>query len=442
MLKQKYTVTKIDAANHAEEVYSPYLNAFMQVYDEILIIDFNCKTIRNLHGELFCALKPRRRNTDIKRQLLDWASLQIAEADKNSVFSSLSDFFENPDGAVTKTQKIPITFSVESEGKTHYYRNVFLALENGIYLLCSLDITKQIEAEQLQKENQSLKDFNQHMKEVVMYLTSGMIAFKVENDIVTPLYFSENICRFFGIEADTWLYSMNKGMSISEFVTKGNFTYDDFQILLRDGEAEFDYVDVRTGQFKRVRAVCSDMESDRSYYVMMHEVSSDDEISENEDASEKENISDERPDIYIRTFGYFDVFIDGKPIAFRNEKAKELFALLVDRRGGFVTSGEAIGFLWENEPADRLTFARYRKVALRLKNFFDEYGIADIIETVGGKRRLVTEKVRCDLFDYLSKDMRAINSFNGLYLLNYSWGETTLGELLEYREQNTAKESE
>lgn len=31
--------------------------------------------------------------------------------------------------------------------------------------------------------------------------------------------------------------------------------------------------------------------------------------------------------IFIRTFGYFDVFVDGVPILFRSEKAKELLAL-------------------------------------------------------------------------------------------------------------------
>ena len=70
--------------------------------------------------------------------------------------------------------------------------------------------------------------------------------------------------------------------------------------------------------------------------------------------------------VVIRTFGYFDVFVDGVPIAFRNKKSKELFALLVDRRGGFVTSEEAIGFLWEEEPVCPVTLSRYRKVALRL----------------------------------------------------------------------------
>ena len=131
----------------------------------------------------------------------------------------------------------------------------------------------------------------------------------------------------------------------------------------------------------------------------------------------------------IRTFGYFDVFVGDAPIAFRNKKSKELLALLVDRRGGFLSSEEAIGYLWEDEPVNAVTLARYRKVALRLKNLLTEYGISDIVETVDGKRRLVTSRVRCDLFDYLSGKEACKSLFNGSYLTNYSWSENTLAQL-------------
>ena len=135
------------------------------------------------------------------------------------------------------------------------------------------------------------------------------------------------------------------------------------------------------------------------------------------------------PKITIRTFGYFDVFVDGKPIAFRNEKSKELFALLVDRRGGYVSSEDAITFLWEDAPADTVTLARYRKVAMRLKNTLEEYGISDAVESVNGKRRIVPERVQCDLFQYLSGKEEYSQLFKGSYLTNYSWAETTLAEL-------------
>ena len=146
----------------------------------------------------------------------------------------------------------------------------------------------------------------------------------------------------------------------------------------------------------------------------------------NMDARESHNTGAE---VRIRTFGYFDVFVGEQPIAFRNEKSKELFALLVDRRGGFVSSEEAIGFLWEEEPANSLTMARYRKVALRLKNILEEYSIGDIVESVNGKRRLIPERVRCDLYDYLSGQEEYSQLFKGSYLTNYSWGESTLAEL-------------
>ena len=101
----------------------------------------------------------------------------------------------------------------------------------------------------------------------------------------------------------------------------------------------------------------------------------------------------------------------------------------MDRKGGFVTSEEAISYLWEDEDANAVTLARYRKVALRLRNTLEEYGIANVVESVDGKRRLASELVKCDLYDYLSGKEEYSQLFKGSYLTNYSWAETTLGEL-------------
>lgn len=136
------------------------------------------------------------------------------------------------------------------------------------------------------------------------------------------------------------------------------------------------------------------------------------------------------PRVTVRTFGYFDVFIDGKPIAFRSEKAKELLALLVDRRGGFVSSADAIAVLWEHEPLSERSRTRYRKVALRLKNTLAAYGAEGIVESERGRRRIVPSRVRCDLFDYLDHAPGSEDSFRGAYLTNYSWAEVTLSELV------------
>lgn len=137
----------------------------------------------------------------------------------------------------------------------------------------------------------------------------------------------------------------------------------------------------------------------------------------------------EQTEVVIRTFGYFDMFVDGKAVVFNHEKAKELLALLVDRQGGYVSSKEAVGYLWEDEPANRVTLSRYRKVAMWLNELLAQYGIQDIIEIENGSRRIVSEKVDCDLFKFLSDEPRYAKLYKGSYLQNYSWGEMTVSTL-------------
>ena len=133
--------------------------------------------------------------------------------------------------------------------------------------------------------------------------------------------------------------------------------------------------------------------------------------------------------VVIQTFGFFDVFVDGKAVLFRSKKAKELLALLVDRKGGYISSSDAIACLWEDSVVDEKILSRYRKIAMRLNNTLKEYGIEDIIENIDGQRRIIPEKVSCDLYDYLSDKARNSALFNGNYMLDYSWGEITLAGL-------------
>ena len=59
----------------------------------------------------------------------------------------------------------------------------------------------------------------------------------------------------------------------------------------------------------------------------------------------------------------------------------------------------------------------------------EEYGISDVVESVDGARRIVMERVQCDLYNYLSGKEEYAQLFKGSYLTNNSWGETTLAEL-------------
>jgi len=137
--------------------------------------------------------------------------------------------------------------------------------------------------------------------------------------------------------------------------------------------------------------------------------------------------------VYIRTFGYFDVFVNGEALLIPNVKAKELLALLVDRRGGYITPSEIIGCLWEDESANKVTLARCRKVVLLLRNALREYGLEDLMESQKGARRLNTNLVNCDLYNFLSGKPEYAHLFKGSYMLNYSWGEFAIAELENFK---------
>lgn len=127
--------------------------------------------------------------------------------------------------------------------------------------------------------------------------------------------------------------------------------------------------------------------------------------------------------VRIKTFGYFDIFVNDEPVKFNYSYTKEALALIVDRQGGFITVDEAISYLWENEPASKVTKARYRKVLMRLSETLEAYGIADIIDKDGSNRRIKPELVDCDLYNYLNDREYSSELYDGIYMSNYSWAE-------------------
>lgn len=380
---------------------SRYIKALTEAYDKLFEYDLASHTVKCLYGQNSPAFQWLE---NIPMQMEEatekWITGSAADADKERLRSFFGDFYLRK-FAFSEERPPQITYrAMSSSGSYQTYTGIFLKLDNDVSLYCCRKTPDALETAGIQ--------------ELAMRFTEGVVAFEIENDTVKPMYTSENVCSFFGYSRESWISLVEKRPTIREFIAQSGIDYADVKKLFATGEAEFIYFDMTQNSYRRIRAICSrNYNGDGKCYVMLY----------NLDTKDPETM-DTR--VRVRTFGYFDVFVDEKPIAFRNEKSKELLALLVDRRGGFVSSEEAISFLWEDEPANSLTLARYRKVALRLKNLLEEYGISNIVESVNGKRRIVTEKVRCDLYDYLSGQSEL---FKGSYLTNYSWGENTLAEL-------------
>ena len=396
-----------------------YLKALTEVYDKIFEYDLGSRTVKCLYGQ---HSQMFRWIENIPMQMEDatnkWILGTVFEEDRDRVRSFFADFYHRQ---LPQSETPPLIRyrALSSDGTLKAYTGLFLKMDASVSLFCCRTVPEAEEADSLRSENLSLKGINENMQRLVMQFTDGLAAFEILDDVVTPLYASDNVCEFFGFTRDEWLSGMKKRTPIRTFVSRSKAAYEDFAELLAKGEAEFTYHDLGRGRDRRIKAICSQKSPDSTgpRYVMLYNI------------DEGGKAPRENTHVRIRTFGYFDVFVDDQPIAFRNEKSKELFALLVDRRGGFVSSEEAISFLWEEEPANSVTLARYRKVALRLKNILEEYGISEIMESVNGKRRLVTDQVSCDLYDYLSGREEYAQLFKGSYLSNYSWGENTLAEL-------------
>ena len=144
-------------------------------------------------------------------------------------------------------------------------------------------------------------------------------------------------------------------------------------------------------------------------------------------------VPQEQKRVTVQTFGYLNILIDGEPVVFEHEKAKELLAVLIDRQGKFVSSGEIISCLWEDEAVNENTQSRCRKAAYHLRRILEAYGLHDLLEsTPKGYRRIRTEMIDCDLYHYLNGEEAYVNRFRGAYMSDYSWAEQTL-TMLMYR---------
>lgn len=132
-------------------------------------------------------------------------------------------------------------------------------------------------------------------------------------------------------------------------------------------------------------------------------------------------------DFWIKTFGNFEVFVDGQPLIFEREKAKEMLAYLVDRGGASVTTEQLAVLLWEDRAYDR-TLKNYVSTVLgSLKKTLRMIGKEDILIKSRNHLSVDPNKIKCDAYDYEKGIMSAVNSFRGEYMVNYSWAEFKTG---------------
>lgn len=122
---------------------------------------------------------------------------------------------------------------------------------------------------------------------------------------------------------------------------------------------------------------------------------------------------------YIRCFSEFDVFVKGVPVFFSSRRSKELLALLVHHRGGWVPL-DKITFMLLEDCAEESAKSHIRMLMSRLRQTLSKYEIADIVESGYGNIRVIPEKFDCDYYRYLDGETQL---YSGDYMGSYTWAE-------------------
>ena len=134
--------------------------------------------------------------------------------------------------------------------------------------------------------------------------------------------------------------------------------------------------------------------------------------------------------VFAQTFGNFEFFVDGRPVAFKYSRTKEMVALLVNNRGAQTTNGEIIATLWEDEGDERKN-SYLSNLRQDLQNTMTRLKLTDVILKQRGSLAIAPDRIECDLYDWLEKGPDSRYRYLGEYMNQYSWAEYTHAELDE-----------
>ena len=135
--------------------------------------------------------------------------------------------------------------------------------------------------------------------------------------------------------------------------------------------------------------------------------------------------------VFAQTFGNFELFVDGEPVAFKYNRTKEVVALLVNNRGAQTTNGEIIAALWEDDGDPEKKASYLRNLRQDLQNTFTRLKLTDLLRKQRGSMAIAADRIDCDLYDWIAKKDKSRYRYMGDYMNQYSWAETVHAELDE-----------
>ena len=141
---------------------------------------------------------------------------------------------------------------------------------------------------------------------------------------------------------------------------------------------------------------------------------------------------------YFRTFGAFDMLVDGEPVRFRSGKAKELMALCLLREGCPVSIHEIVECLWGEDVAGAESTG-YRRTIKELTDTLRDYAAEELILRARGSLQLRMELTDSDYRRFMEGDEDAICQFQGDFMRQHSWAEPMIYTLQEKKQLMLAR---
>ncbi len=100
------------------------------------------------------------------------------------------------------------------------------------------------------------------------------------------------------------------------------------------------------------------------------------------------------PEIRIEEGDKIKVYINDTPVRFSYEKTARLLNLLLDRRGGMLSTGEMINGLWEEDRDIEKSRSYLQNIRSDLLHTLSRYGLKDVVKHRRGRMWMDTGKFR------------------------------------------------
>ncbi len=132
-----------------------------------------------------------------------------------------------------------------------------------------------------------------------------------------------------------------------------------------------------------------------------------------------------------KTFGNFSLMFDGNVVKFARSKSNELLAYLIYKNGSSVNTKELIAALWGEYAKSPSYGSNLRNLIADIKHTFADFEINNFFIAEYNSFRINPEFIKCDYYDFLAGDKKAIKKFSGEFMSQFSWAEEAVEFLKE-----------